>query len=297
MIKAVIFDFGGVLAEKGFREGLKAIGIQNGLDPDSFFQTASDLVYQTGYVTGISDEAYFWNTLREITGIKMNDKDLRKEIMDRFILKPDMIAYAEKLKSSGLITAILSDQTNWLEEVNYGTPRQARLPARFAESRRAGRPVVPFITRLCPDQCQDFGEVIRQVTSRSPRRSLWRSPLGEAEGSRAEALCSHFILRSRNPASTEDGHPRVNPWFSAKADKTPFYHHFNYIFNSFRLNKSKKDPSLFSDTCRAIGLASDEALFIDDNIENIRRAQSRSLHTIHFKDIKGFETALRKFIN
>jgi FMN phosphatase YigB (HAD superfamily) len=28
MIKAVLFDFGGVLAEEGFREGLKAIGMQ-----------------------------------------------------------------------------------------------------------------------------------------------------------------------------------------------------------------------------------------------------------------------------
>jgi putative hydrolase of the HAD superfamily len=37
MIKAVLFDFGGVLAEEGFREGLKAIGVKNGLDPDDFF--------------------------------------------------------------------------------------------------------------------------------------------------------------------------------------------------------------------------------------------------------------------
>jgi hypothetical protein len=36
MIKAVVFDFGGVVAEEGFREGLKAIGRKNGLDPRVF---------------------------------------------------------------------------------------------------------------------------------------------------------------------------------------------------------------------------------------------------------------------
>ncbi len=34
VIKAVLFDFGGVLAEEGFREGLKSIGRKNGLDPE-----------------------------------------------------------------------------------------------------------------------------------------------------------------------------------------------------------------------------------------------------------------------
>jgi putative hydrolase of the HAD superfamily len=63
MIKAVIFDFGGVLAEKGFRKGLKAIGIQNGLNPDSFFMTAAELIYQTGYVTG---RCFLWMTMLKI---------------------------------------------------------------------------------------------------------------------------------------------------------------------------------------------------------------------------------------
>jgi hypothetical protein len=59
MIKAIVFDFGGVLAEEGFREGLKAIGQKNGLNPDDFYAMASELVYQTGYVTGVSDEYEF----------------------------------------------------------------------------------------------------------------------------------------------------------------------------------------------------------------------------------------------
>jgi putative hydrolase of the HAD superfamily len=43
MINAVVFDFGGVLAEEGFMEGLKAIARKNGLNPDEFFKIAIDI--------------------------------------------------------------------------------------------------------------------------------------------------------------------------------------------------------------------------------------------------------------
>ena len=56
MVKAVIFDFGGVLAEEGFREGLKVVAIKNGLDPEEFFKIAEEMIYKTGYLTGMTDE-------------------------------------------------------------------------------------------------------------------------------------------------------------------------------------------------------------------------------------------------
>jgi len=121
MLKAVIFDFGGVLAEEGFREGLKAIGEKNGLEPDHFVAVASELVYQTEYVTGKSDESHFWDAIRE-KGIAGSDEDLRKEVLKRFILRQEMLKYVEDIKSRGLVTAILSDQTNWIEEINQKTP-------------------------------------------------------------------------------------------------------------------------------------------------------------------------------
>jgi putative hydrolase of the HAD superfamily len=64
MIKAIIFDFGGVLAEEGFKEGLMTIGKEKGFDPDHFFKILSELIYQTGYVTGSSDEHAYWNAVR-----------------------------------------------------------------------------------------------------------------------------------------------------------------------------------------------------------------------------------------
>jgi putative hydrolase of the HAD superfamily len=196
MIKAVIFDFGGVLAEEGFREGLMMIGKEKGLDPDSFFKISSELVYQTGYITGRSSEHTYWNAVREKTGIKGDDKSFREIILKAFRLRPEMIRYVESIKSAGLIAAILSDQTNWLDELDR---------------------------------------------------------------------------------------------------RTPFYHHFDHIFNSFYLGKTKRDASLFKDICDRLDLNPEEVFFIDDYLDNIKRASSQGLRTFYFKNVEEFEKEFLEF--
>jgi putative hydrolase of the HAD superfamily len=197
MIKAIIFDFGGVLAEEGFKEGLMTIGKEKGFDPDHFFKILSELAYQTGYVTGRSVEHTYWNTVREKTGVTGEDKELREEVLKRLRLRPEMMRVVEEIKSSGLIVAILSDQTNWLNDINQ---------------------------------------------------------------------------------------------------RTPFYQHFDYIFNSYYLKKTKRDPSLFRDICDKLGLKSKEVLFVDDSLDNIKRATRQGLKTIHFKSAKLFKKEIQKFI-
>lgn len=197
MIKAIIFDFGGVLAEEGFKEGLMTIGKEKGFDPDHFFKILSELVYQTGYVTGSSDEHAYWNAVREKTGVTGDDKKLREEVLKRLKLRPEMMEVVKKIKSSGFIVAILSDQTNWLDDLNQ---------------------------------------------------------------------------------------------------RTPFYQHFDHVFNSFYLKKTKRDPSLFRDICVQLGLKPEEILFVDDSPDNIKRAASEGLKTIHFKGVSEFEKEIQKFI-
>ncbi|MCJ7803254.1 MAG: HAD family phosphatase [Desulfobacterales bacterium] len=197
MIKAIIFDFGGVLAEEGFKEGLMTIGKEKGFDPDHFFKILSELVYQTGYVTGSSDEHAYWNAVREKTGVTGDDKKLREEVLRRLKLRPEMMEVVKKIKSSGFIVAILSDQTNWLDDLNQ---------------------------------------------------------------------------------------------------RTPFYQHFDHVFNSFYLKKTKRDPSLFRDICVQLGLKPEEILFVDDSPDNIKRAASEGLKTIHFKGVSEFEKEIQKFI-
>lgn len=117
-IDVIIFDFGGVLAEKGFEEGLCAIAVRHGLDKSDFYSLVLDCIHATGYLTGHADEHTFWQEIRNKTGIRDDDTTLRNEILSRFIPRPWMFDIVKKLRGSGTGAAILSDQTNWLDELN-----------------------------------------------------------------------------------------------------------------------------------------------------------------------------------
>jgi putative hydrolase of the HAD superfamily len=195
MIRAVLFDFGGVLAEEGFRDGIKVIAREKGLDPDDFYKTLSDLVYQTGYIIGECDEHSYWNAVREKTGVKGTDEEFREEILKRFKVRPEMTAVVERIRSAGFIVAILSDQTNWLDELDQ---------------------------------------------------------------------------------------------------RTPFHHRFDYVFNSYHLKKTKRDPSIFGEVCTLLGVRPEEVVFVDDNLENVKRAMRQSLRVIHFKGVREFQMEIKK---
>jgi putative hydrolase of the HAD superfamily len=198
VIKAILFDFGGVIAEEGFWKGLRVIGTENGIDPDDLFRTVDALIYETGYLIGNTDETLFWNAVRSKTGIHGTDAELRNEILTRFVLRPDMIASVDIMRSKGFIVAMLSDQTNWLDIIDR---------------------------------------------------------------------------------------------------QTGLFRHFDSIFNSFRLHKSKRDASVFKDVCAALGVQTGETLFVDDNINHIKRAQGQGLQTIHFTGIDEYKRQIRNFID
>jgi len=121
-LKGVLFDFGGVLSREGFRGGLYAIARKNGLDPEPFFLLASDVIYDTGYITGRATEADFWAALRRATGIRGTDAELTGEILPRFILRPVMIDAVRSLRRMGYVVAIASDQVDWLERLDERDP-------------------------------------------------------------------------------------------------------------------------------------------------------------------------------
>lgn len=151
-LRAVLFDFGGVLAEEGFRDGLFAIARRQGLDPLLVHREGMNAVYDTGYVLGQGSEADFWRALRRRTGISGDDAELRREILARFVLRPAVLAAVRALRQRGLIVAILSDQTDWLEWLDardgfftdfdrvfnsYRLAKGKRDPSAFADALRA----------------------------------------------------------------------------------------------------------------------------------------------------------------
>ncbi|MRR08152.1 MAG: HAD family phosphatase [Deltaproteobacteria bacterium] len=117
-VDSVLFDFGGVLAEEGFANGLRAIAQRYGLDENKFRELARELMHSTGYIVGRASEARYWQALRDATGITGSDNELRNEILSRFVPRPFMLDIVRQLKGSGIRVAILSDQTNWLDELD-----------------------------------------------------------------------------------------------------------------------------------------------------------------------------------
>ncbi|KHK03560.1 HAD family hydrolase [Desulfovibrio sp. TomC] len=117
-LTAIFFDFGGVLAEEGFREGLIHIAQQAGRDPAIVVPRAYEMAWTTRYVIGGCDEAGFWQAFRRATGIVAEDADLTEAVLSRFVPRPFMFAVADAARAAGLKTAILSDQTEWLARLD-----------------------------------------------------------------------------------------------------------------------------------------------------------------------------------
>jgi putative hydrolase of the HAD superfamily len=117
-IKAILLDFGGVIAEEGFQQGLYAIADRFGLDQKRFFQLANEAVYNSGYVTGTGSEKDYWNEVREHSGIIADDEELRQEILSRFIPRDWMLEIIRSLRQQEKVIAILSDQTDWLDQLD-----------------------------------------------------------------------------------------------------------------------------------------------------------------------------------
>jgi len=117
-IRAVLFDFGGVLAEEGFGHGLEALAREQDLAVEDITAEGMRAVYDSGFVLGCGTAADFWALMRKRTGLQGDDADLTARILDGFIVRPWMLQLAERLRSRGYVTGILSDQTDWLDRLD-----------------------------------------------------------------------------------------------------------------------------------------------------------------------------------
>ncbi|MFY9399696.1 MAG: HAD family phosphatase [Desulfomonilia bacterium] len=189
VLRAALFDFGGVIADEGFKNGLHEIARANGLPAEEFEETARELIHETGYITGTGTEASFWESLRSRFGITGSDEELRSTILKGFIVRKWMIDVVEALKSKGIRLAVLSDQTDWLDELD----------------RRTG-----------------------------------------------------------------------------------FSRHFEQVFNSYRLGRTKREKELFLHVLGVMHLVPDEVLFVDDTEGHVKRAVEVGLHAIHYQGKEDF---------
>lgn len=117
-INLVLIDFGGVIAHEGFKQGIKDLAVEHGYDVEELKKIGFDLVYDSGFTRGKTDADGFWNEFKKITGINESNKNLTEIILKRFVVRPEMIDFVQKVKAKGINIAILSDQTNWIDELD-----------------------------------------------------------------------------------------------------------------------------------------------------------------------------------
>jgi len=118
ILKAALFDFGGVIAEEGFRNGLRKIAEKNNIDSDIVENAGFNLMYTTGYVLGQGNEKDFWKAIKEETGITGDNRELREIIFKSFVIRSWLREIIQQLREQGLIVCILSDQTDWLDKLD-----------------------------------------------------------------------------------------------------------------------------------------------------------------------------------
>jgi putative hydrolase of the HAD superfamily len=117
-IRAVLLDYGGVIAEEGFRNELVVMAREQGLDPDTMLGVARREVYESGFVLGWGTEETFWAAMRTGTGLRGSDAELTKRVLDAFVLRPWIIERVRRWREQGYVTGILSDQMHWLDWLN-----------------------------------------------------------------------------------------------------------------------------------------------------------------------------------
>jgi putative hydrolase of the HAD superfamily len=122
MIRAVFFDFGGVIAEEGWENGLREIASRHGFEPAQFFADCCDVLWSTGYMYGRATEQEYWDGISGRYDFKMTHDEMRGLIFERFAIRGEMIELIKDIGRAGYRLAILSDQTNWLDEFDgrYG---------------------------------------------------------------------------------------------------------------------------------------------------------------------------------
>ncbi|ADD69034.1 HAD-superfamily hydrolase, subfamily IA, variant 3 [Denitrovibrio acetiphilus DSM 12809] len=160
MINTVFFDFGGVIAEEGWQDGLNDIARFHNLDSKKFFDDACDVLWSTGYMYGKATEKELWDGIYSRYELKMSVDEMRGLIFDRFTIRKPMLELVEKIGAKGYRLAILSDQTNWLDEFNekYGF---FSLFEKVYNSYHIGKGKSD--QTLFPEVCKDFGAVPAEV--------------------------------------------------------------------------------------------------------------------------------------
>ena len=117
-MEAVLLDYGGVIADEGFQNGLRALAQEQDLDVTNMMDVARLGVYESGFILGRGSAEEFWAYMRKGTGLSGSDAELTRRVLEGFTLRPWMIEQIRQWRAGGYLTAILSDQSHWLDQLD-----------------------------------------------------------------------------------------------------------------------------------------------------------------------------------
>ena len=189
MPRAVIFDFDGVIAERGFRGALKTLAQRCGLDYPPLPGVAFQALIDSGYMTGLGTEADWWRCLEATLGPLGDCARFRADVLTLSEIRPWQLTLAAELARAGYATAVLSDHTDWLDDIESAQP---------------------------------------------------------------------------------------------------FAHAFGRVFNSYYLGACKREAAAFTAVADAIGVLPRQAVFIDDNPDNVARAVALGMTGVVYRERAAF---------
>lgn len=117
-IRHVLFDFGGVIADEGFKEALALFAEREGLDPREVIAQGFKTGYDLGFCLGRVREDAYWPELRRRTGLRAGGPEIREQIFSRYRLRSWMLDLVDRIRDRGVGAHLLSDQSHWLDDLD-----------------------------------------------------------------------------------------------------------------------------------------------------------------------------------
>jgi epoxide hydrolase-like predicted phosphatase len=118
------------------------------------------------------------------------------------------------------------------------------------------------------------------------RRPAQESKAIESEFFGGDVLDMELIEFIRSLKSTHTTGLISNAWSDLRSyiQAKKFDDAFHHIIISAEVGVTKPDPKIFNLALEKAGVKAEEALFVDDFIENINAAYELGMYTVHFKD-------------
>ena len=81
----------------------------------------------------------------------------------------------------------------------------------------------------------------------------------------------------------------------AVVDDWDMISHFEHKFMSYQIGFSKPDPRIYEHVIEKLPYSSDELLFIDDKLSNIKSAENCGIQSVHFTNLSNLQSSLNQF--